>query len=71
MFSWHGPARGETVQQLAGQIPWGHHLVLVTDAEMRHPHDSPSIVLLLCREKQRLVVEYALRDVNKPIGVAE
>lgn len=41
------------------------------DAQMRHPQDAPSIGLLLCRAKNRLVVEYALRDVKKPIGVAE
>lgn len=41
------------------------------DAEMRHPHDGPSIGLLLCKGKERLVVEYALRDMKKPIGVAE
>jgi len=27
--------------------------------------------LLLCRSKDRIVVEYALRDVRKPIGVSE
>ena len=41
------------------------------DDLMRHPDDKPTIGLLLCREKNRVVVEYALRDVNKPIGVAE
>jgi predicted nuclease of restriction endonuclease-like (RecB) superfamily len=41
------------------------------DAQMRHPDDQPSIGLLLCREKNRLTVEYALRDLKKPIGVAE
>jgi hypothetical protein len=41
------------------------------DAEMRHPDDKPSIGLLLCKSKNQLVVEYALRDVQKPIGVAE
>jgi len=40
------------------------------DAQMRHPDDQPSIGLLLCKEKKKLVVEYALRDVRKPIGVA-
>jgi hypothetical protein len=38
---------------------------------MRHADDRPSIGLLLCRSKQRTVVEYALRDIGKPIGVAE
>jgi hypothetical protein len=38
---------------------------------MRHPDDRPTIGLLLCKEKNRIVVEYALRDVVKPIGVAQ
>jgi hypothetical protein len=41
------------------------------DEQMRHRDDKPSIGLLLCRDNDRLVVEYALRDVAKPIGVAE
>lgn len=41
------------------------------DEQMRHANDQPTIGLLLCKEKNRLTVEYALRDVKKPIGVAE
>lgn len=41
------------------------------DEQMRHVDDQPTIGLLLCKEKNRLTVEYALRDVKKPIGVAE
>jgi hypothetical protein len=33
--------------------------------------DKPTIGLLLCRSRNELVVEYALRDVDKPIGVAQ
>jgi hypothetical protein len=40
------------------------------DDLLRHPHDQPTIGLLLCRPKDRIVVEYALRDLKKPIGVA-
>jgi predicted nuclease of restriction endonuclease-like (RecB) superfamily len=40
------------------------------DDLLRHPDDQPTIGLLLCREKNRVVVEYALRDLKKPIGVA-
>lgn len=40
------------------------------DAQLRHPDDQPTIGLLLCREKNRVVVEYALRDVAKPMGIA-
>jgi hypothetical protein len=41
------------------------------DDLLRHPDEKPTIGLLLCREKNRLVVEYALRDLKKPIGVAK
>lgn len=41
------------------------------DDLLRHPDDKPSIGLLLCRTKNKLEAEYALRDFNKPIGVAE
>jgi predicted nuclease of restriction endonuclease-like (RecB) superfamily len=40
------------------------------DDLLRHPGDKPTIGLLLCRSKDRIVVEYALRDLKKPIGVA-
>lgn len=42
-----------------------------TDDLLRHPDDRPTIGLLLCRSRNELVVEYALRDVDKPIGVAQ
>lgn len=51
----------------AGQLNF--YLSAVDDL-LRHPDDKPTIGLLLCREKKRLIVEYALRDLNKPIGVA-
>ncbi|MEW6186872.1 MAG: PDDEXK nuclease domain-containing protein [Thermodesulfobacteriota bacterium] len=41
------------------------------DDLLRHPDDKPSIGLLLCRSKNELIVEYALRNFKKPIGVAE
>jgi predicted nuclease of restriction endonuclease-like (RecB) superfamily len=40
------------------------------DDLLRHIDDKPSIGLLLCRSKSKLVVEYALRNFKKPIGVA-
>ncbi len=43
----------------------------VVDDLMRHPDDAPTIGLLLCKGKDRLVVEYALRDLAKPLGVAD
>jgi len=41
------------------------------DDLLKHPDDKPSIGLLLCKSKNKLVVEYALRDIKSPIGVAE
>lgn len=41
------------------------------DAQQRHPDDKPTIGLLLCKSKDKLVVEYALRNFDRPIGVAE
>jgi len=41
------------------------------DDLLRHPDDRPTIGLLLCKGKDRIVVEYALRDLHKPIGVAD
>jgi len=40
------------------------------DEQMKAPEDGPTIGLLLCKSKNRVVAEYALRDINKPIGVA-
>lgn len=41
------------------------------DNLLRQPDDKPTIGLLLCQSKKKLVVEYALRGFQKPIGVAE
>jgi predicted nuclease of restriction endonuclease-like (RecB) superfamily len=41
------------------------------DDLLRHSDDKPTIGLLLCRSKNRVVVEYALRNLKRPIGVAQ
>lgn len=43
----------------------------VLDDTLKGPHDAPSIGLILCRSKQGVLAEYALRDMTKPIGLAE
>ncbi|MFL6194150.1 MAG: YhcG family protein [Thermoanaerobaculia bacterium] len=48
----------------------GFYLAAV-DAQLRHGDDQPSIGLLLCKSKNHLIVEYALRDLKRPIGVAD
>ena len=51
----------------AGKINF--YLSAVDDL-LRRRDDNPSIGLLLCRSRNRMHVEYALRDLSKPIGVA-
>ena len=41
------------------------------DDMLRHPEDKPSIGLILCKAKNGIVAEYALRDVGKPLSIAE
>lgn len=41
------------------------------DDKMRHPDDKSTIGLLLCKGKNKVVAEYALRDINKPIGISQ
>lgn len=41
------------------------------DDLLRHPDDQPSIGLVLCRGKNKVVAEYALRGMSQPLGVSE
>jgi len=41
------------------------------DSQLKHPTDQPSIGLILCKHKDKVEAEYALRDINKPIGISE
>jgi predicted nuclease of restriction endonuclease-like (RecB) superfamily len=59
-----GPFKPEHTGQL------GFYLSAV-DAQMKAEQDGPTIGLLLCKSKNQVVVEYALMDSTKPIGVAE
>ncbi len=44
--------------------------VSAVDDLLRHPDDKPTIGMILCKTKNQTIVEYALRDMNKPIGVS-
>ncbi|MBN1870225.1 MAG: DUF1016 family protein [Candidatus Omnitrophica bacterium] len=41
------------------------------DELVRHKDENPSIGIILCKDKNKTIVEYALRDTKKPIGVAK
>ena len=52
----------------AGQL---NFYLSTCDAQVKAPDDKPTIGLLLCKTQNRLVAEYALSGIDKPIGVAE
>lgn len=52
----------------AGQLNF--YLSAVDDL-MRHASDNPSIGLLLCKSRDKVIAEYALKGIEKPIGVSE
>ncbi len=58
---------GEFKPEYVGKMNF--YLSAVDDL-LRAEGDQPSIGMILCKDKDRLDVEYALRDVNKPIGVS-
>jgi predicted nuclease of restriction endonuclease-like (RecB) superfamily len=41
------------------------------DDLLRHPDDQPSIGMILCKSRNKVVAEYAVRDLQKPVGIAE
>ena len=52
----------------AGQM---NFYLSAVDSLLKHPTDQPTIGLILCKTQNRVIAEYALRDIDKPIGVAE
>lgn len=58
---------GEFEPEFVGKMQF---YLAALDAQMRQESESPSIGIILCKEKARAIVEYALRDERKPIGVA-
>ena len=42
----------------------------VLDETVKLPHENPSIGIIICKSKNRTIVEYALRHSSSPIGVA-
>lgn len=52
----------------AGQL---NFYLATVDAQIKAPDDKPTIGILLCKTKKRLVAEYSLSGIDKPMGVAE
>lgn len=60
--------RGEFKPSHAGQL---NFYLSAVDSSLKSEQDNPSIGILFCERKDKIVAEYALRDLNKPIGISE
>lgn len=58
---------GEFQPEFVGKMQF---YLTALDCHVREPDENPSIGIILCKEKNRTIVEYALQDGRKPIGVA-
>ena len=59
---------GEFKPDYAGQL---NFYLSAVDGILKSDQDNPTIGLLLCKSKNNLVAEYALKDMSKPMGVSE
>ena len=56
---------------------WPEHIgqlsfyLAAIDGELKHPDDGPTLGLLLCKSKDAIVAEYAVRSNSSPQGIAE
>lgn len=56
------------IPEYAGKL---NFYLSAVDTLLKEADDKPTIGILLCREKNNLEAEFALRDINKPMGVSE
>ena len=59
---------GEFKPEYAGKLSF---YLTAIDEHVKEENDNPTIGLLLCRNKNNVIAEYTLRDMNKPMGVSE
>lgn len=59
--------KGKFKPDFAGQL---NFYLNVLDDKVRLPDENPSIGIVLCKEKENAIVEYSIRSINKPMGVA-
>ena len=58
----------ENVPQAVAQLPWGHNIILFE--KIKDKNDNPTIGLILCKDKDKFIAQYSLKDINKPIGIS-
>lgn len=60
--------KGDFKPEYAGKM---NFYCSAVDDKLKHETDQPTIGLILCQTKDRLIAEYSLRDIHKPIGVSD
>lgn len=56
------------IPEYAGKL---NFYLSAVDSLLKTDSDNPTIGILLCRDKNKIETEFALRDINKPMGVSE
>lgn len=59
---------GKFIPEYASKLNF--YLSAVDDL-LKHKTDNPTLGILICKERNKVIAEYSLRDINKPIGIAE
>jgi len=59
---------GKFKPEFAGKL---NFYLSAVDSQIKKENDNPTIGILLCKKKEKIEAEYALRDINKPIGISE
>lgn len=60
--------KGDFKPEYAGKM---NFYCSVVDDQLRNDADQPTIGLILCQTKDRILAEYSLRDIHKPIGISD
>ncbi|MDR0506544.1 MAG: DUF1016 domain-containing protein, partial [Dysgonamonadaceae bacterium] len=60
--------KGDFKPEYAGKL---NFYLSALDDMVRMPHENPSIGIILCKNQGQKTVEYAFRDISKPMGVAK
>lgn len=59
---------GRFIPEYAGKL---NFYLNAMDDTLKHESDKPTIGILICKEKNKIVAEYALKGIEKPIGISE
>ncbi len=59
---------GDFKPEYAGKM---NFYLTAVDEQLRQEDDQPSIGIILCKQANKIIAEYAIRDIQKPIGIAK